>query len=116
MNCRNQKGMTLIEIVIAIMVLAIAMSIIYTGFVSAANILLSSKQYTKQVQDQKQCILNGYGNKKDVKVKLIQNGMSVEVEGEYHIVDKMHINSSGVCEEISQGDQGVQPFIKFYPK
>lgn len=116
MNCRNQKGMTLIEVVISIMVLAIAMTIIYTGFVSASNILLSSKQYTKQVQDQKQCMLNGSGSSIDVKVKLIQNGTEVEIVGEYHIVDKMRINSSGSCEAISQGDQGVQPFVKFYPK
>ena len=41
-------------------------------FVSASNILLSSKQYTKQVQDQKQCMLNGSGSEIDVKVKLTQ--------------------------------------------
>ena len=116
MNCRNQKGMTLIEVVISIMILAIAMTIIYTGFVSASNILLSSKQYTKQVQDQKQCMLNGSGSEIDVKLKLTQNGTEVEIEGEYHIVDKMRINSSGACEVISQGDQGVQPFVKFYQK
>lgn len=102
-NHNDTRGMTLVEIILAIMILSIAMMIIYTGFVSAANILSSSKQYTNAVQLQKETLLEGNGEVSEAKVTITQDGNMITIEGEYQTA--------------TDGDsQGVLPFIKFNEK
>ena len=117
MKCRKQEGMTLVEVVISIMVLSIAMTIVYTGFVSASRLWLDAKQYDKLVQEQKQCILDKNGTRSSIDITFTQDHREVNITGDVYEVKDMHRKDDGTCEVLSASEQkGVQPFVKYFSR
>lgn len=48
----NKKGMSLVEVVIAIAILSIGAAVMYSGFTTIAKMMVDSKVYTENVNDQ----------------------------------------------------------------
>ncbi|WP_041139790.1 prepilin-type N-terminal cleavage/methylation domain-containing protein [Beduini massiliensis] len=82
----NRKGMTLIEVVIATAIISIGAAVLYSGFTTVAKMMIDSKVYTQNVNDQLSA-LNGKENngsqltQNDTTIMIKANGKEIEIEG-----------------------------------
>lgn len=81
----NSKGMTLVEVILALTLASIAMLIISTGFISASRILSESKGMTKQTQQQQVQIVEKQGEIEETQVEVEINEKTFIVKGQYRV-------------------------------
>lgn len=71
----NKRGMTLIEVVIATAIISIGAAILYSGFTTVAKMMIDSKVYTQNVNDQ----LSALNGKEDNGTQLVQNDTAIVI-------------------------------------